>query len=193
MSSTPSRTALRTLLVVSAALFMTALDNLIVTVALPSIRADLGASIEDLEWTVNAYTLTFAVLLIPAAALGDRFRAQARVRRRPGPVHAGLGGGRARAVDRRARPGARASGRGWSGHRPALADAAGPRLPGGPPRAGARRLVRRQRLRRRHRATAGRPGRRGARLAVDLLDQRPTRRGAAAARAAPPAREPRPC
>src|SRR4051812_9215992 len=73
MSSTPSRTALRTLLVVSAALFMTALDNLIVTVALPSIRADLGASIEDLEWTVNAYTLTFAVLLIPAAALGDRF------------------------------------------------------------------------------------------------------------------------
>src|SRR5215212_8102262 len=74
MSSTAaSRTALRTLLVVSAALFMTALDNLIVTVALPSIRADLGASVQDLEWTVNAYTLTFAVLLIPAAALGDRF------------------------------------------------------------------------------------------------------------------------
>ena len=73
MSSAASRTALRTLLIVSAALFMTALDNLIVTVALPSIRADLGASIEDLEWTVNAYTLTFAVLLIPAAALGDRF------------------------------------------------------------------------------------------------------------------------
>jgi EmrB/QacA subfamily drug resistance transporter len=73
MSPTSSRTALRTLLVVSVALFMTALDNLIVTVALPSIRADLGASIESLEWTVNAYTLTFAVLLIPAAALGDRF------------------------------------------------------------------------------------------------------------------------
>jgi EmrB/QacA subfamily drug resistance transporter len=65
--------AVATLVVVSAALFMSALDNLIVTVALPSIRADLGASIEDLEWTVNAYTLTFAVLLIPAAALGDRF------------------------------------------------------------------------------------------------------------------------
>src|SRR3954449_11189192 len=73
MSSTPSRTALRTLLIVSAALFMTALDNLIVTVALPSIRQDLGATVQDLEWTVNAYTLTFAVLLIPAAALGDRF------------------------------------------------------------------------------------------------------------------------
>src|SRR3954469_5385045 len=68
-----SRSALRTLLIVSVALFMTALDNLIVTVALPSIRADLGASVEDLEWTVNAYTLTFAVLLLPAAALGDRF------------------------------------------------------------------------------------------------------------------------
>jgi EmrB/QacA subfamily drug resistance transporter len=65
--------ALRTLLVVSAALFMTALDNLIVTVALPSIRQNLGATVQDLEWTVNAYTLTFAVLLIPAAALGDRF------------------------------------------------------------------------------------------------------------------------
>jgi EmrB/QacA subfamily drug resistance transporter len=62
-----------TLLVVSAALFMVVLDNLIVTVALPSIREDLGASLESLEWTVNAYTLTFAVMLIPAAALGDRF------------------------------------------------------------------------------------------------------------------------
>src|SRR4051812_33854270 len=71
--ATTSRSALRTLLIVSAALFMTALDNLIVTVALPSIRLDLGASVEDLEWTVNAYTLTFAVLLLPAAALGDRF------------------------------------------------------------------------------------------------------------------------
>src|SRR4051795_2963469 len=71
--SSSSRSALRTLLIVSVALFMTAVDNLIVTVALPSIRADLGASVEDLEWTVNAYTLTFAVLLLPAAALGDRF------------------------------------------------------------------------------------------------------------------------
>src|SRR3954464_1266439 len=71
--SSSSRSALRTLLIVSVALFMTALDNLIVTVALPSIRQDLGATVQDLEWTVNAYTLTFAVLLIPAAALGDRF------------------------------------------------------------------------------------------------------------------------
>src|SRR6185312_10375366 len=49
------------------------LDNLVVTTALPVIRADLGASLEQLEWTVNAYTLTFAVLLLTGAALGDRF------------------------------------------------------------------------------------------------------------------------
>jgi EmrB/QacA subfamily drug resistance transporter len=52
---------------------MVVLDNLIVTVALPSIREDLGATLASLEWTVNAYTLTFAVMLLPAAALGDRF------------------------------------------------------------------------------------------------------------------------
>ena len=57
----------------SIALFMTSLDNLVVGVALPSIRADLGGSLESLEWTVNAYTLSFAVLLLTGAALGDRF------------------------------------------------------------------------------------------------------------------------
>src|ERR687896_938271 len=62
-----------TLAIVSIALFMTALDNLVVGVALPSIRLDLGGSIESLEWTVNAYTLSFAVLLLTGAALGDRF------------------------------------------------------------------------------------------------------------------------
>jgi len=62
-----------TLAIVSLALFMVVLDNLIVTVALPSIREDLGASLQQLEWTVNAYTLAFAVTLIPGAALGDRF------------------------------------------------------------------------------------------------------------------------
>ncbi|MEI7889232.1 MAG: MFS transporter, partial [Actinomycetes bacterium] len=62
-----------TLAVVSIALFMVTLDNLIVGVALPSIRKDLGGGLEALEWTVNAYTLSYAVLLMPAAALGDRF------------------------------------------------------------------------------------------------------------------------
>jgi EmrB/QacA subfamily drug resistance transporter len=52
---------------------MAALDTLVVSTSLSTIRLDLGASIEDLEWTVNAYNLSFAVLLIPAAALGDRY------------------------------------------------------------------------------------------------------------------------
>ncbi|MBA3866368.1 MAG: MFS transporter [Solirubrobacterales bacterium] len=55
------------------AAFMTALDTLVVTTALSTIRRDLGASIAQLEWTVNAYNLSFAVLLMTAAALGDRF------------------------------------------------------------------------------------------------------------------------
>jgi EmrB/QacA subfamily drug resistance transporter len=62
-----------TLALVSIALFMVTLDNLVVGVALPSIREDLGGGLESLEWTVNAYTLAYAVLLMPAAALGDRF------------------------------------------------------------------------------------------------------------------------
>ena len=52
---------------------MVVLDALVVATALTSIRADLGASLEQLEWTVNAYVLSFAVLLMTAAALGDRF------------------------------------------------------------------------------------------------------------------------
>jgi EmrB/QacA subfamily drug resistance transporter len=62
-----------TFAIVSIALFMVILDNLVVTTALPSIREDLDATIQSLEWTVNAYTLTFAVLLLTGAALGDRF------------------------------------------------------------------------------------------------------------------------
>jgi len=62
-----------TLALTSVALFMVSLDNLVVTTALPVIRHDLHASISQLEWTVNAYTLTFAVLLLTGAALGDRF------------------------------------------------------------------------------------------------------------------------
>ena len=59
--------------ITSIALFMTTLDNLVVTTALPVIRHDLHASLAGLEWMVNAYTLTFAVLLLTGAALGDRF------------------------------------------------------------------------------------------------------------------------
>src|SRR5438876_6023001 len=52
---------------------MAALDTLVVSTALSRIRLDLGASVEQLEWTVNAYNLSFAVLLITGAALGDRY------------------------------------------------------------------------------------------------------------------------
>ena len=57
----------------SVASLMVALDTLVVSTALTTIRSDLGASIEQLEWTVNAYNLSFAVLLMTAAGLGDRF------------------------------------------------------------------------------------------------------------------------
>ncbi|MEU8432062.1 DHA2 family efflux MFS transporter permease subunit [Streptomyces sp. NPDC029216] len=67
------RPAVWALVLTGAASFMAALDNLVVTTALPAIRADLGGKLEDLEWTVNAYTLTFAVLLMFGSALGDRF------------------------------------------------------------------------------------------------------------------------
>jgi EmrB/QacA subfamily drug resistance transporter len=62
-----------TFVITSVALFMVVLDNLVVSTALPVIRTDLDATIEQLEWTVNAYTLTFAVFLLTGAALGDRF------------------------------------------------------------------------------------------------------------------------
>jgi EmrB/QacA subfamily drug resistance transporter len=61
-----------TFVITSLALFMVQLDNLVVTTALPVIRHSLHASLSSLEWTVNAYTLTFAVLLLTGAALGDR-------------------------------------------------------------------------------------------------------------------------
>ena len=63
-----------TFAVVSLALFMGMLDNLVVTTALPTIQRAIGASVANLEWIVNAYTLCFAVLMIPAAkaaGLGD--------------------------------------------------------------------------------------------------------------------------
>jgi EmrB/QacA subfamily drug resistance transporter len=60
-------------IITGLALFMASLDNLVVSTALPVIRVHLHAGLSGLEWTVNAYTLTFAVLLLSAAALGERF------------------------------------------------------------------------------------------------------------------------
>ena len=73
--STPTRRTATAWVIALTAIgsLMAALDTLVVSTSLSTIRLDLGASIEDLEWTVNAYNLTFAVLLITAAALGDRY------------------------------------------------------------------------------------------------------------------------
>jgi EmrB/QacA subfamily drug resistance transporter len=57
----------------SLPMFMATLDNLVMTSALPVIRTDLGASVDDLAWFVNAYTLAFATFMLPAATLGDRW------------------------------------------------------------------------------------------------------------------------
>jgi len=62
-----------TLLAASAAVFMCLLDALVVTTALPALRNSLHGGLPDLEWTVNAYNLSFACLLLTGAALGDRF------------------------------------------------------------------------------------------------------------------------
>ena len=62
-----------TLAAMCFALFMVMLDNTVVNVALPSIQKDLGATVSGLEWTVNAYTLAFAVLLVTGGRLGDLF------------------------------------------------------------------------------------------------------------------------
>src|SRR4051812_31094097 len=71
---TKSKTAIGWVIALTAiGSLMAALDTLVVSTSLSTIRLDLGASIEDLEWTVNAYNLSFAVLLITAAALGDRY------------------------------------------------------------------------------------------------------------------------
>ena len=61
------------LIAASLPMFMASLDNLVMTFALPTIQADLNATLEDLQWFVNAYTLPFATLMLPASALGDRW------------------------------------------------------------------------------------------------------------------------
>jgi len=69
----PGRSIFWVIAIAGAAQFIASLDNLVVTMALPVIRERLHAGLAGLEWTVNAYTLTFAVLLLTGAALGDRF------------------------------------------------------------------------------------------------------------------------
>ena len=71
-----------TLLAVSVATFMLLLDITVVNVALPSIREDLGASFTDLQWVIDAYTVTLAALVLTAGSLADRM---GRRRRRRAP------------------------------------------------------------------------------------------------------------
>ncbi len=181
-----------TFAITSVALFMVTLDNLVVTTALPVIRRDLHASLSQLEWTVNAYTLTFAVLLLTGAALGDRFG-----RRRMFAIGlaiftlasawAGLATSAttldiARAVQ----------GLGGAIVMPLTLTILSAGGAEGAARARARPLGRDQRARRRVRAARRRRGRVGDLLALDLLAERADRAGARAARARPARREPRP-
>lgn len=64
---------IRTFVITGVAMFMAQLDNLVVTTALPSIQKSLHAGLEGLQWTISAYTLTFAVFLLTGSTLGDRF------------------------------------------------------------------------------------------------------------------------
>ena len=108
---TSRRSTIWTFAITSIALFMVSLDNLVVTTALPVIRADLGATLAELEWMVNAYTLTFAVLLLTGAALGDRFGRRRMFVDRPGHLHGRVRCGRALALERCPHPGPRGPGR----------------------------------------------------------------------------------
>ena len=180
-----------TFAITSIALFMVTLDNLVVSTALPVIRRDLHATIQGLEWTVNAYTLTFAVLLLTGAALGDRFG-----RKRMFVIGLALftGASAAAALAPSIEPADRRPG--GSGHGRRDRDAAHPDDPlqRGSRRAArrrARRLGRHQRPRRRDGPARRRRGRRGALLAVDLLAQRSDRAPDDPARPVAPRRESR--
>ena len=137
-------------------------------------------ALSGLEWTVNAYTLTFAVLLLTGAALGDRFG-----RRRMFAIGitiftARLGGRGARAVDRRrSTPRARCRGSAARSSLPLTLTILSAAVPAGAPRPRARRVGRHQRPRRRARPARRRRGRRRHLLALDLLAERADRHRAA--------------
>ena len=181
-------------MVASVAVFMVSLDNLVVTTALPVIKHDLGAGLSGLEWTVNAYTLTFAVLLMTGAGLGDRFG-----RKRMfltglalftfGSAVAAVAPSIDWLIAARALQGV-------GGAIVDAADADDPLRGGasGAPRHGAGHLGRRGRPGRRARPRHRRRHRRRPLLAVDLLGQRAHRPRPAARRLLPPERKqgPRP-
>ena len=169
-----------TFAVVSTALFMVVLDNLVVTTALPSIRADLGATIESLQWTVNAYTLTFAVLLLTGAALGDRFGRKRMFVIGVSALHRRLRRCRARPHHRRADRRPRHPGRRRRDPcSPLTLTLLSEAFPAGRRGLVLGALVGHLRPRRRDRPAGRRRRRRRHLLALDLLDQRADRHRAA--------------
>ncbi len=180
-----------TFVITSIALVMVTLDNLVVTTALPVIRTDLGASIEGLEWTVNAYTLTFAVFLLTGAALGDRFGRRRMFVVGLGIFTAASALASACAHDRGPRRGAGAAGSRRRHRRPTHVDDSQRGRSGRTPRPRARRLGRHRRSRRRSRSARRWRRDRRTLVAVDLLDQRADRTCAHAAGLATPGRDSR--
>ncbi len=170
--------AVWTLILTSAALFIVTLDNLVVSTALPTIRRDLHASIQQLEWTVNAYTLTFAVLLLTGAALGDRFGRRRMFVTGIFVFVAGSVRRRTCTLDPVADRGAGLPGRRWRDHRPADAHHPVGLRAGRAPRRGARHLGRRRGPGRGPGPSRRRRRRPGRLVAVDLLAQRADRPGA---------------
>jgi hypothetical protein len=180
-----------TVILASLGVFMTALDTLVVTTSLPALRLDLHASLQSLEWTVNAYNLAFACLLLTGAALGDRF-GRRRMYAWPVPLHRRVGRGRALAQRRRAGRRARSAGRGRRDRLPAHADADQRGLPRREARRGHRPVGRDQRPRCRPRPGRRRRHRQRHQLALDLLAQRADRHRAGPPRAHAADRELRP-
>ena len=180
-----------TFAITSIALFMVTLDNLVVTTALPVIRHDLNANLQQLEWTINAYTLTFAVLLLTGAALGDRFG-----RRRIfsiglavftlGSAASALAQSPTMLIIARAVQGA-----GAAMVTPLTLTILSAAVPGESSRRRARRVGRHRRPRSRGRADRRRRHRAGHLVALDLLGERADRPAARAARADPAERDPR--
>ena len=167
----------------SLPMFMATLDNLVMTSALPVIQADLGSSVGQLSWFMNAYTLSFATFMLPAATLGDRLGRRRMMLAGITRLHAGLDRLRAEHHLRGADRGPGGPGpRGGRDHA-ALADPARGRGAAGHAGRRDRHLGRRLRPRRRARPGDRRRRRRGRQLAGDLLAQRPgrARRPAAAA------------
>ncbi len=164
-----------TLIAVSVAIFMLLLDITVVNVALPEIQRSLHSSFQDLQWVVNAYSLTLAAFLLDGRRAGRSLRTKARVHDGPRRLHALLGRLRAGQYAARAEPVPRGAGHGRGDDVRHLAGADRARLPRPRARHRLRHLRRRDRRRRRRRPGRRRRDHLGHRLGMDLLRQRADR------------------